>query len=103
MTYPDCRGECLFSFPKLSKFPFRSIRNIPDSRYSLPERNLPQGKSPSVPIVPSSRTICVVRPGVCIGGCPPAVAIQQPGANRTRVAGLGEVYGQRPLCPATVG
>ncbi len=65
----------------------------------VPFWNLAQDGIPPMPILPRSRTICIVRPGVSIGGCS-SVA---PSDNWERVAGLGGVLGRRPCRPATAG
>jgi hypothetical protein len=66
---------------------------------SVPFQNLVQEMIPDMPIVPDSRTICIVRPGAVSRGdaCRP----QQCG-HRVQAAGQGE-FGRRPPRPATTG
>jgi hypothetical protein len=81
---PQIRISTLSRPPRLAK---RPICNIPNSRYSRPRWNIPQGERRTVPIVPSSRTICVVRPGGGVSGDAHQLPLC---SNQDRVAGLGE-------------
>lgn len=90
--------------PIVTSLPIAIFPIRPNPLFAIPVThgpfwNLAQDDVPPMPILPNSRTICIVRPRVSIGGCS-SVA---PSDNWERVAGSGGVLGRRPCRPATAG